>query len=348
MFETVSTTELSFNLGDEIGHDGKNSKVYRATDLQLNAEIVVKQVPKSDFSDLAEYFTEARLLHQSSHPNVVPIYYGCQDDDHIYISMPYFKNGSLKNRLGQGPLTVREIVVFATQILSGLHNIHSKGLIHFDLKPDNILFSDRGEPLIADFGLAKMKSYSGYAGQDRLYGKMVPPESFSTDNFNNQFDLYQIGLTIHRMCVGDVAFYNEYNRFVDSGVLDRAGFRHAVVNGQFPSTQQYPENITQKLIDIVRKCLSRNLGNRYGSAIQIVNALSEIDGNLLDWKMDLVNNETRWAKTDEKGREFLLILSSDGSSLATKTSAAGNTQRIVKYCKGEIQRSEIKRFLREF
>ena len=90
MFETVSTTELSFNLGDEIGHDGKNSKVYRATDLQLNAEIVVKQVPKSNFSDLAEYFTEARLLHQSSHPNVVPIYYGCQDDDHIYISMPYF------------------------------------------------------------------------------------------------------------------------------------------------------------------------------------------------------------------------------------------------------------------
>ena len=86
MFETVSTTELSFNLGDEIGHDGKNSKVYRATDLQLNAEIVVKQVPKSNFSDSAEYFTEARLLHQSSHPNVVPIYYGCQDDDHIYIS----------------------------------------------------------------------------------------------------------------------------------------------------------------------------------------------------------------------------------------------------------------------
>ena len=348
MFETVSTTELSFNLGDEIGHDGKNSKVYRATDLQLNAEIVVKQVPKSNFSDLAEYFTEARLLHQSSHPNVVPIYYGCQDDDHIYISMPYFKNGSLKNRLDQGPLTLREIVVFATQILSGLHNIHSKGLIHFDLKPDNILFSDRGEPLIADFGLAKMKSYSGYAGQDRLYVRMVPPESFSTDNFNNQFDLYQIGLTIHRMCVGDVAFYNEYDSFVDSGVLDRAGFRHAVVNGQFPSTQQYPENITQKLIDIVRKCLARDLSNRYGSAIQIVNALSEIDGNLLDWKMDLVNNETRWAKTDEKGREFLLILSSDGSSLATKTSAAGNTQRIVKYCKGEIQRSEIKRFLREF
>ena len=348
MLNTTRTAELSFHIDDEIGQEGKNSTVFTATDLQLNAKIVVKKMLKADFTDVNEYFKESSLLHLSSHPNVVPIYYACQDADHVFLAMPYFRRGSLKKRMSESPVTVRDIVVWSTQVLSGLHNIHSKRLIHFDVKPDNILFSDRGEALISDFGLTKQTTFSGVAGQDRIYGNMVPPEAFSTSSFNNQFDIYQFGLTLHRMCVGDSAFYTEFATFIEGNTLNRHRFRHAVVNGQFPNKNSYPEHIPQALINTIKKCLDTNLENRYSSAIDVVNDLSDIDGELLDWSLSYVGESRTWLKTDAEGRAFELTIDGSGMSIAKKTSSAGNTQRVTDYCKRKLSRSDIKRFLRRY
>jgi serine/threonine protein kinase len=348
MLNTTRTAELSFHINNEIGYEGKNSTVFTATDLQLAAEIVVKKMLKSDFTDIDEYFTESSLLHLSNHPNVVPIYYACQDNEHVYLAMPYFKNGSLKKRMQEHPLSNRETIVWSTQVLSGLHNIHSKNLIHFDVKPDNILFSDRGEALLSDFGLTKQTSYSGIAQQDRIYGKMVPPEAFNSPNFNNQFDIYQFGLTLHRMCVGDASFYAEYASFIEGGSLNRHRFRHAVVNGQFPTKNAYPEHIPQSLINTIKKCLEIDLNNRYSSAIDVVNDLASIDGELLDWRLSYQGDSRKWTKNVPDGRQFELTIEKDGSSLARKTSTAGNTQRITEYCKPQLTRADIKRFLRRY
>lgn len=346
MLSSTRIAELSFDLGEEIGHEGKNSKVFKAKDLQLGADIVVKKIPKTDFSNIDEYFKEASMLYLSSHPNVVPIYYGCQNENYIYLAMPHYQKGSLKKRIEIGPISVREIIVYTTQILSGLHNIHSKGLIHFDVKPDNILLSERNEALLSDFGLAKQTSYSGIAGQDRLYGKMAPPEAFNTENFNNQFDIYQVGLTVHRMCVGDVSFYCEYNSFIEGGTLNRHRFRHAVINGQFPNLKQYPEHIPQALVNTVKKCLAGDLSQRYSAAIEVVNDLADIDGELLDWQMTSNEAGRKWCKQLSDGRQYELLEKADGSCKATKISAQGRTQRIADYCRPSLNRSEIKRFLR--
>jgi len=343
----MRTTELSFELREEIGHEGKNSTVFRANDIQLNAEIVIKKMPKSEFSDVDEYFDEASLLYLSNHPNVVPIHYACQDKDYIYLAMPLYSSGSLKQKTSAGPLTVREIIVYSTQMLSGLHNIHSKGLIHFDVKPDNVLLSERNEALLSDFGLAKQTAYSGVAGQDRIYGKMVPPEAFSTDQFNNQFDIYQVGLTIHRMCLGDASFYAEYESYFDENGLDRNKFRHAVVNGQFPNTRQYPEHIPQKMVNTIKGCLASDLDQRFKSAIEVVNELSSIDGKLLDWRMITSEGDRKWGKQLDDGRSYELVVCNQGSVNAIKTSAKGNTQRVTAYCKENITRADVKRFLRD-
>lgn len=348
MLNTTCTAELSFHVVDEIGQDGENSQVYTATDLQLNAEIVVKKLLKAKFTNIDEYFIESSLLHLSSHPNVVPIFYACQDNAQIFLAMPYFKVGSLKKRMQSSFISVRDIIIISTQVLSGLHNIHSKGLIHFDVKPDNILFSDRGEALLSDFGLAKQTSYDGVAGQDRMYGKMVPPEAFTTNQFNNQFDIYQFGLTLHRMCVGDDMFYADYNSYIENGSLNRARFRHAVINGQFPTQDNYPEHIPQALINTISKCLEGDLNNRYSSAIHIVNDLASIDGKLLDWNISFNIHSKTWSKNLPDGRMFELSILGNGSSVAKRTSANGNTQRITEYCKPQLNRADIKRFLRKF
>ncbi|MBU1299355.1 MAG: serine/threonine protein kinase, partial [Bacteroidetes bacterium] len=243
MLKPISTAEVNFELGDEIGAEGKNSQVFRARDVQLDTELAIKKVEKTRFANVDEFFDEASLLHLSSHSNVVPIHYACQDADHIYIAMPFLQNGSLKTAMANRNLSVREIITYSTQFLSGLHNIHSKGLIHFDVKPDNVLLSPRGEAMISDFGLAKQTNFGGHAGQDRIYGKMSPPEAFTTDEFTRKFDIYQAGLTIYRLCVGDDSFYQQFGQFIEHGNVNRDRFRYAVRNGQFPLLADFPEHM---------------------------------------------------------------------------------------------------------
>lgn len=346
MLKPLSTAEVNFHLGDEIGAEGKNSQVFRARDVQLDADLAIKKIEKARIGDVHEFFQEASLLYLSSHTNVVPIHYACQDEEHIYLAMPFFENGSLKGRMAAGHLTVREIISYSTQFLSGLHNIHSKGLIHFDIKPDNILLSARGEAMLSDFGLAKQTAFGGRAGQDRIYGKMTPPEAFTTDEFTRHFDIYQVGLTIYRLAVGDSFFYEQYERFVDNGILNRNRFRHAVVNGQFPSCAQFPEHIPNRLITTIRTCLSSIPQERFNSASEIVNSFADIEGELLDWRLSAQEDDREWTKTTGD-RTLRLRVNADGTSEATRQTGDGQVRRVQEYCRQAISRADIKKFLRE-
>jgi serine/threonine protein kinase len=139
VLKPYSKAEISFDLRQEIGQEGSNSNTYVAHDDQLDAEIVIKKISKNALESVDTFFDEARILYLSSHPNVVPVHYACQDTDSIFIAMPYYRRGSLNALINSRYLTVREIVVLGCQIASGLHNIHSKRLVHFDIKPDNVL-----------------------------------------------------------------------------------------------------------------------------------------------------------------------------------------------------------------
>jgi eukaryotic-like serine/threonine-protein kinase len=346
VLKPYSRAEVEFELEDEIGLEGQNSRVYRAHDPQLNARIVIKKIAKNNIGDIDGYFAESSYLYAGSHNCVVPIKYACQDEDHVYLAMPYFAKGSLKSKMAERFLTVREIVNIATQILSALHHIHSKKLIHFDIKPDNILISDRGEALLSDFGLARQMERSGTAGQDRIYGNMVPPESFATDNFSNKFDIYQIGLTLYRMCVGDNAFSEQYNNYCEQGVLDRDRFRHAVVCGQFPCRDAFPPQIPQALASTVKQCLSTDPNDRFQSAIEIVNSLAKIEGNILDWQYTVDGDVRSWSKSTDE-RVLVLRLDENGNAVATRKVGDGVARRIVEYSKGAITRTEIRRFLKD-
>lgn len=346
MLKPYNIADVAFQLGQEIGAEGRNSQVYIAHDPQLDAQLVIKKISKQRM-DAASYFAESSCIYASSHSNVVPIHYACQDADHIYLAMPYYSNGSLKQLMDQRFLTVREIVIFSTQFLSGLNHIHSQRLVHFDIKPDNILLSERNEALVADFGLAKSRGINGLVEQDRLYGKMAPPESYQQVEYDQRYDLYQVGLTLFRMCVGDDRYYSQYDAFVINGQLDRASFRHAVINNQFPKTASdvYPEHIPEALIKVIKKCL-QDLDNRYSSVVEIVNDLAPIEGQLLDWKYSVIADVKQWTK-QAGDMVFSLEIGATGESIAKKGKIGGQERRIAGYCLNPINRQAVKRFLRE-
>lgn len=346
MLRPHNIADVAFQLDQEIGAEGRNSQVFIAHDPQLNAQLVIKKIEKTKL-DSASYFSESGHLYASKHSNVVPIHYACQDADHIYLAMPYYVNGSLKQLMKNGFLTVRQIVVLATQFLSGLHHIHSQRLVHFDLKPDNILLSERGEALVADFGLTKSRGLTGLVEQDMHYGKMAPPEAYLQADYDHRYDIYQVGLTLFRMCVGDVEFYSQYNSHIANGAFDRNVFRHAVVNGQFPNTSNdiFPEHIPDALIKVIRKCL-QDVDQRYNSVIDIVNDLAAIDGSLLDWKYSRDGAGKQWVKKVDD-MTYTLSVDLNQASVAKKCREGGQERKITEYCLGHLNRQLAKRFLRE-
>lgn len=343
MLKLYEIGTLFFELGKEIGKEGKNSQAFVAKDSQLDAELVIKKMKKSDLS-WDRYFQEASLLYAGAHPNVVPIHYACQDTDHIYLAMPYYPNGSLKSFISGGKsLSVRRIIAISTQVLSGLHNIHSKGLIHFDIKPDNILLSDRFEALLTDFGQAE-RSTGGVAGVERTYLKIWPPEALDTDQFDRTFDIYAFGLTLYRMCNGEDDFYKQFNEFVDGTKFDRDGFHFALRNGKFPDRSRFRAHIPQKLRTIVKKCLEIDPSQRYFSALDIVNAFSTIDGPHLDWEFDNQNRKRVWTK-NISGTSYELTVHDDGKSEMYKTVKGGNPKRVTAMCKDKITERDITKAL---
>lgn len=347
MLKPYQKAELTFDIIREIGQDGRNSQTYLTRDHQLDAEIVTKRILKSKLNSAAEFFAESQALYASAHPNVVQIHYACFDDDHVYVAMPYYQRGSVKGLMEAGYLTVREIISLGIQTLSGLHNIHSKNLIHFDVKPDNILLSPRGEALISDFGQAKQMNFSGVAAQDRLYGKMTPPEATVTDHFDKRFDVYQVGLTLYRMCNGNDNFYAQLAKYGPPAAFDRAAFQFDLRNGRFPDRSSFLPHIPSTLRNVIKRCLQVAPADRYGSAIEVANAMAGISGECLDWRY-APNAATKvWTK-NENGTNYELTVNPDGSSVCYKSVNGGQARRVTDACKANITDKDLRKLFTSY
>src|ERR1039457_1403269 len=153
--EIVAT--IRYNKLSQIGiGQGMNSEVFLVHDPQLQGQLAVKEIPKQSFgNNLASYFEEAQAMFAGAHPNIVPIQYACESPGQICLAMPYYPIGSLARRIHVNPLALKGVLQAGDEILRGLSKIHFNGYLHLDLKPTNILFSDRGTAMIADFGQAR-------------------------------------------------------------------------------------------------------------------------------------------------------------------------------------------------
>ena len=343
MLKPYTRADLNFETIREIGAEGKNSTTFLVRDVQLDAEVVMKRINKEDLDSAEVYFAEAQALYSTAHPNVVQVLYACEDNDYVYIAMPFYQQGSVKSLMGRRHLTVREIIKFSCQMLSGLHNIHSKGLIHFDIKPDNILLSDRGEALLSDFGLAKQMEL-GQAEQSKFYLKIVPPEILSGGPYNLCFDIYQFGLTLYRMCCGEDTFYQQFEAFFNNGSLDRQAFAQALNAGEFPDRSRCPHHIPKKLWDVVKKCLEVSPNDRYQSALSVANALAEVD-QCLDWLFEEFDDRMVWSK-EINGTTKRFTLNHD-SSTNFESVSNGRVRRTRDLCIDRMTTTQVRRVLRD-
>ncbi len=191
---------------------GGMAVVFKAFDLLTNRTVAVKML-KEDIADDEEsvkrFVNESKAVAMMSHKNIVSIYDVNVGEDIKYIVMEYVEGITLRNYMSKrGRLTLREIISYTEQILSALSHAHSKGIVHRDIKPQNIMLLKSGIIKVTDFGIAKLPNAETVTVTDKAIGTVyyISPEQASGRTIDHRSDLYSLGTMMYEMATGELPF----------------------------------------------------------------------------------------------------------------------------------------------
>lgn len=250
---------------------GGSAQVYRATDEQLGRDVAVKVLDPQAAADggLRKLFVrEAQALAKLSHPNIVAVYDVGEVDGLPYIVMEHLPGLSLKQRIERdGPLAVGESVRLASDIANGLGFAHSRGIVHADMKPSNVLLTEDGRAKIVDFGIARTPQEDASTPQLFATAMYVAPERALGKALSPASDIYGLGLVLYEMLVGRPPFTS-----ANPSVL----LRDHVVRQPVPPSH-LRQSLPRELDAVVMTCLAKDPGLRYSRAGDVVKALASLE-----------------------------------------------------------------------
>ena len=255
---------------------GGMANVYRGVDEKTGNAIAVK-VLKEEFLDNEElvrrFKNESKAISILDHPNIVKVYDVSVTDRLQYIVMEYVDGITLKEYLKQrgGALTWKETVHFATQVLGALQHAHSKGIIHRDVKPQNIMLLADGSIKMMDFGIARFSRAQSQTVSDKAIGSVhyISPEQAKGDKTDARTDLYSVGVMLYEMLSGRLPFDGD-------GAVSIAIMQ--ISNKAKPLAQVAP-NVPEGLRQITEKAMEKDPAKRYQSAQEMLDAIEEFKHN---------------------------------------------------------------------
>ena len=255
---------------------GGMANVYRGTDLKTGNQIAVK-VLKDEFLDNEElvrrFKNESKAISILSHPNIVKVYDVSVTDKLQYIVMEYVDGITLKEYLKQrgGALTWKETVHFATQILSALQHAHSKGIIHRDVKPQNIMLLADGSIKMMDFGIARFSRAQSQTVSDTAIGSVhyISPEQAKGERTDARTDIYSVGVMLYEMLSGRLPFDGDGAVSIAIMQISEKPKPLAEIAPQTPAG----------LRQITEKAMEKDPDKRYQSAQEMLAAIEEFKRN---------------------------------------------------------------------
>lgn len=303
-----------------IKHIGKGgmADVYLALDTILDREVAVK-ILKSDLTSdpvaLERFSREARASTQLMHPNCVEIYDVGEDNGKHFIVMEYIKGFTLKQLLiRRGALPYKESVWIMKQICSALMEAHKNGIIHRDIKSQNVLIKSDGTIKVVDFGISQINDAVQVTAQDAVLGSVhyLAPELVKGAPASMKSDIYSLGIVFFELLAGDVPFKG------DSAV--QVALEH--VRNELPSLRKINPSIPQSVENIVIKACAKKPSERYENVAFMIkdlnnclkpehsndkkiNTISNTNQDY-DLKKDIKNEEKKLKKDKKKKKSKLL------------------------------------------
>jgi tetratricopeptide (TPR) repeat protein/predicted Ser/Thr protein kinase len=252
---------------DRLG-EGPQSEVFRATDTQLGRVVALKVLrPNVEIDPESSRRFEREAKHTSLlvHPNIATIYEYGQDHGTSYIAMEFLDGRTLDKVLKQRAVSTEECVRIGQQVAAGLALVHSKGLIHRDLKPGNVMILENGQVKLLDFGIARSMRESTITQSGLLVGTVLymSPEQVRGEELDVRSDVFALGAVLYHAATGTLPFPGRSFPEVCMAILDG--------NPKRPS--QVRTSIPKALEDVILKCLSRDPRNRYANGAAAHGAL---------------------------------------------------------------------------
>ena len=264
-----------YEILERIGSGGM-AVVYKARCHRLNRLVAIK-ILKSDLAQDAEFrrrfHDESQAVAMLSHPNIVAVYDVSHSDDLDYIVMELIDGITLKQYMQKKgePLNWREALHFITQIMKGLSHAHSRGIIHRDIKPHNIMVLRDGSVKVADFGIARLTSAAQNTLTQEALGSVhyISPEQARGSYIDARSDIYSAGVVLYEMLTGRLPYEG------DSPIS--VAIQH--INSIPLSPREINPDIPEALEEITMKAMASNVDQRYISADAMLADLEEFRKN---------------------------------------------------------------------
>ena len=258
----------------EVIGTGGMAVVYKARCHRLNRLVAIK-ILKDELSEDAEFrrrfHAESQAVAMLSHPNIVNVYDVSHSDNVDYIVMELIDGITLKQYMEQkGVLNWREALHFSTQIAKALEHAHSRGIIHRDIKPHNIMVLKDGSVKVADFGIARVSSAQSTLTREALGSvHYISPEQAKGGRIDYRSDLYSLGVVMYEMLTGHPPYDGETPVSVAIQHINAKAIPPRVLNPQIP----------EGLEQITMHAMAADLEDRYESATQMLQDLDEFRKN---------------------------------------------------------------------
>lgn len=254
---------------------GGMAVVYKAYD-NIDDRIVAVKILKEEFLANEEFRrrfkNESKAIAVLSHPNIVKVYDVSYGDRIQYIVMECVDGITLKEYIQQqGVISHKEAVFFVTQILRALQHAHDKGIVHRDIKPQNIMLLENGAIKVADFGIARFSRSETRTMTDSTIGSVhyISPEQARGDITDDKADIYSVGVMLYEMLTGKLPFESDNTVSVAIMQLQQEPVKPREINPSIPLG----------LEQIVLKAMQKNINDRYQSAAEMLLDLEEFRRN---------------------------------------------------------------------
>ena len=262
---------------EELVGSGGMSNVFRAHDRLLERTVALKILHEQYTRDedyVERFRREARAVAQLTHPNIVTVIDRGEQDGRQFIVFEYVDGQNLKDLSARGPLDPREAIRLALQVAHALSFAHDRGLVHRDVKPQNVLLNDDGQAKVTDFGIARSLDVHGVTQTGTVLGTSdyIAPEQARGQKVDPKTDIYSLGAVLYELLTGEVPFSGD--NFV------AVAMRH--VSEPAPSVLPHRPDCPLRLDRAIQRAMAKDPADRFASmgefCAELEACLAELDG----------------------------------------------------------------------
>jgi serine/threonine protein kinase len=269
---TGSTFAERYQIIEELGKGGMG-KVYKAHDTEIKEKVALKLIKPeiaADKKTIERFQNELRFARKISHRNVCRMYDLNKEEGSYYITMEYVPGEDLKSTIRRvGPLGTGKTIFIAKQVCEGLEEAHRLGVVHRDLKPQNIMIDKEGNARIMDFGIARSIVGKGITGAGVMIGtpEYMSPEQAEVKEVDQRSDIYSLGVILYEMVTGQVPFEGETPLGIAMKHKSEVPKDPKELNAQIPND----------LSRVILRCMEKDKEKRYQSTGEVRSELEKIE-----------------------------------------------------------------------